>query len=146
LTVEAALGGGVVLATRDGCYRDLASVHGTYRKVAETLPAIELIGRTLADLGIASAEWLLDRPVSNSGRLRQLLLATAATHGWLWTVDLVDSPDRDLSHGETLIATADSAILDRNGPFANLARWVVERHVAGAWVVSLADGSGSGST
>ncbi|HZW33158.1 MAG TPA: DUF434 domain-containing protein, partial [Isosphaeraceae bacterium] len=39
-TLEAGLGGGVVLHCRDGTYRDLAGVHGTYRRVAETLPAL----------------------------------------------------------------------------------------------------------
>ena len=34
-SIEAALSGGVVHA-RDGCYRDMASMHGSYRKVAET--------------------------------------------------------------------------------------------------------------
>ena len=33
ITVEAAMSGGVILKGRDGCFRDLASVHGTYRKV-----------------------------------------------------------------------------------------------------------------
>ncbi len=42
LTLESALGGGVVLGGRDSCYRDLASVHGTYRRVEETRPALEL--------------------------------------------------------------------------------------------------------
>ena len=46
-TVEAALGGGIVLGCRDGTFRDIAGVHGTYRKVAETMPALELIGRGL---------------------------------------------------------------------------------------------------
>src|SRR6266404_1471952 len=36
LTLESALGGGVMLVGRDGCYRDMASVHGTYRRVEET--------------------------------------------------------------------------------------------------------------
>ena len=35
-TIEAALAGGVILAARDGAYRDMASMHGSYRKVAET--------------------------------------------------------------------------------------------------------------
>ena len=37
-TVEAALAGGVILVGRDGCYRDMASMHGSYRKVSETRP------------------------------------------------------------------------------------------------------------
>jgi hypothetical protein len=39
ITLEAALSGGVVLCCRDNCLRDLASVHGTYRSVEETVTA-----------------------------------------------------------------------------------------------------------
>ena len=66
-TIEAALAAGVVLAARDGTYRDMASMHGSYRKVAETRPALKLLGQTMAALGVREAFWLLDRPVSNSG-------------------------------------------------------------------------------
>ena len=41
ITVEAALSGGLIFQGRDGCLRDLASIHGTYRKVEETVPALE---------------------------------------------------------------------------------------------------------
>ena len=70
-TVEAALGGGIVLGCRDGTFRDIAGVHGTYRKVAETMPALELIGARLWQLEVSQAGWLFDRPVSNSGRIRR---------------------------------------------------------------------------
>src|SRR5690606_36397710 len=36
ITIESALAGGVVLVGRDGAYRDLARVHGSYRRVADT--------------------------------------------------------------------------------------------------------------
>src|SRR6478609_1672569 len=49
LTLESALGGGVVLGGRDGCYRDMASVHGTYRRVEETRPALELAARWISE-------------------------------------------------------------------------------------------------
>ena len=74
-TIEAALAGGVVLLARDACYRDLASMHGSYRKVAETLPALQLIGEYLNTHGIDRTVWLLDSPVSNSGRLKGLMQA-----------------------------------------------------------------------
>ena len=38
-------GGAVVLACRDETYRDIAGLHGTYRRVDETTPAIALWGR-----------------------------------------------------------------------------------------------------
>src|SRR5438132_5334408 len=73
-TVEAALAGGVILLARDGAYRDIASMHGSFRKVEETMPALELVGEVLAELGVAQATWYLDSPVSNSGRLKQMIL------------------------------------------------------------------------
>ncbi|MCB9780072.1 MAG: DUF434 domain-containing protein [Alphaproteobacteria bacterium] len=65
ITIEAALSGGVLLRGRDGWLRDLASVHGSYRRVEETEEALD---RLVAALGDAQVTWILDRPVSNSGR------------------------------------------------------------------------------
>lgn len=141
-TVEAALAGGVVLHARDECFRDMASMHGSYRKVAETIPAIELIGGVIAESGIQRCRWLLDRPVSNSGRLKAILLDVAGRAGWNWNVELVQNPDHDLAECGELIATADSAILDRCIRWWNLARCVVAR-IPDAWIVGLAT-SGSG--
>ena len=43
ITLESALGGGVLLRCRDGCLRDMASLHGTYRIVDETDPALDAL-------------------------------------------------------------------------------------------------------
>ena len=136
-TIEAALAGGVLLIGRDGCMRDLASMHGSWRKVEETAAAIRLIGRELEVSGIGDVRWLLDSPVSNSGRLRGEILRAAAEHGWSWQADLVLSPDKLLGESAELIATADSAILDRPVRWINLARTVVEHHIPGAWIIDL---------
>src|SRR5437879_4448811 len=50
ITMEAALSGGVLIHCRDGCIRDLSSVHGSYRSVNETNQAISLIGAALEEL------------------------------------------------------------------------------------------------
>jgi len=130
-TVEAALAGGVLLIGRDGALRDMASVHGTFRTVTETLPAIVLIGELLQRIGVARAVWYLDSPVSNSGRLKTLLRETAESRGWPWEVELVPSPDRVLklaAREETpaIVASSDSVILDGCGPWVDLPRSVVE--------------------
>lgn len=137
LTVEAALGGGVVLAARDGTFRDMAAMSGHYRRVNQTVPALERIGAYLAARRCRSVHWLLDRPVSNSGRLKKLIEATAAERGWPWEVELAASPDRALADAGGLIATADSVVLDRCRRWINLARQVVEGHVPEAWIVDL---------
>ena len=139
-TIEAALAGGVILAGRDGTYRDMASMHGSYRSVAETRPALELIGRTLADLGVSKCRWFLDRPVSNSGRLKALIEELAAARGWRWQVELVADPDGLLSASDEIIATADSVILDRARAWFNLARTVVSGHIPAARLVEMAAG------
>ncbi|MBL7215775.1 MAG: DUF434 domain-containing protein [Phycisphaerae bacterium] len=126
ITVEAALGGGVLFIARDGCVRDLASIHGTYRKVAETLPAIEIIAEALNKLQVRDVTWFLDKPVSNSGRLKQLIGQYAAEKGLKWTVELVQNPDKDLIESDSIIASSDSVVLDNCNQWFNLAGFIVD--------------------
>ena len=95
ITVESAMSGGVVLIGRDGCCRDLASLHGTYRKVEETVPAVALIAEHVVALGVQRVDGYLDKPVSNSGRLKVLMADLLEARGWLdlFNIELVDSPD-----------------------------------------------------
>jgi hypothetical protein len=138
-TIEAALAGGVILLGRDGACRDMASMHGSYRKVAETVPALEILGQVTQHLGVANCLWYLDRPVSNSGRLKKIVEAVAARHGWNWQVELVPNPDALLIVGHEIVATADSAVLDRCASWFNLARESIARHVPRANLVKLYD-------
>lgn len=124
-TVEVALGGGVVLAARDGTCRDIAGVHGTYRNVEETRPAIDLVGQTLHALAPAQCVWLLDSPVGNSGRLKGILTEIAASNGWAWKIELVQNPDPVLIATNAIVATADSVILDRCQRWLNLVPQVI---------------------
>ncbi|MBN2295831.1 MAG: DUF434 domain-containing protein [Pirellulales bacterium] len=140
-TVEAALAEGVILAGRDGCYRDMASMHGNYRKVAETLPALELIGLTIAGQSFRECVWFLDSPVSNSGRLAGIIREVAAANDWTWRVELVTDPDPILSECRQAVATADSLILDNCRSWWNLAKKVIEDRVSSVFLVDLAENS-----
>jgi hypothetical protein len=136
-TVEAALGGGVILAARDGTFRDMASMHGTYRKVAETAPALLILGRMLRQCRVAPCVWYLDRPVSNSGRLKKIMEETAARFGWPWRVELAPNPDALLSVTPEVVVSADSVILDRCSAWWNLAAVAIRREAPRAWIVDL---------
>jgi hypothetical protein len=132
-TIETALGGGVIFRCRDGCVRDIASVHGTWRKVAETIPALENIGEALHAMRIGRIRWLLDSPVSNSARLAAVMRGIAQQHGWSWEVSLDPSPDAVLIASLDVIATADSAVLDRTaGKSFDLASHVLEKLMEGS--------------
>jgi hypothetical protein len=146
-SVEAALGGAVVLLARDGSLRDIAGVHGTYRRVEETLPALQKVGAYLRERNVARCVWYLDAPVSNSGRLKAIIETTAREAGWDWSVEVVPNPDADLSAAQdTIVATADGVILDRCGRWVSLAREVVRTAVPDAKVVDLRDAAGSTDT
>lgn len=137
MVLEAALGGGVVLVGRDGCCRDVLGIHGSYHRVQETAPALQLIGDLTRDCGVTACRWFLDKPVSNSGRLRALILDTAAKAGWNWQVELEMNPDNVLANSSAVVTTADSVILDQCQRWANVAREVITRRIPQARVVDL---------
>jgi len=137
ITIEAAMSGGVIFRGRDGCYRDLASIHGTYRKVTETIPAVELIGQFLKETGVASALWLLDRPVSNSGRLKTLIGELARKNGWGWQIELALSPDTELIKTDLTVATSDSVVLDGSKRWTNLAAEIITQRLPSATIIDL---------
>jgi hypothetical protein len=111
-TIESNLGEGILLKGKDGVIRDMASVHGTYRLLRDTSRAIELIGKKLEELNVSKSIWYLDQPVSNSGKLKQLLLKIAKKNKWNWEIILVPNPDEILIKLKKIILTGDSQILD----------------------------------
>jgi hypothetical protein len=137
ITMEAALSGGVLVICRDDCIRDLASVHGSYRSVLETERAICLIGEALADLRPESVEWLLDRPVSNSGRLAQRISDLALMRRWAWTVKTVFNPDAEILCAEGVAVTSDSMILDQADAWINLNDYLIRKYLPQSWLIDL---------
>ncbi|HEU5236539.1 MAG TPA: DUF434 domain-containing protein [Pyrinomonadaceae bacterium] len=137
ITIEAALSGGVLFRCRDGCVRDLSSVHGSYRSVNETTGAILLVGESLATLRVDSVDWILDRPVSNSGRLAKLLRDTAGQNGWPWTVATSFNPDREIVSATKIVITADGPLLDQIHRWTNFNRHLIENRLDGAWLIDL---------
>ncbi len=135
ITIESALAGAVILGGRDRTCRDLASVHGSYRTMAETIPALEMIGGELESLGVGDILWYLDSPVSNSGRLRSKMLHLASDRGWPWSVELAFNPDKLLLASDRIVVTSDSVILDGCAAWTNLARHIIGKSVPNAWVI-----------
>jgi len=137
ITVEAAMSGGVIFKGRDGCYRDLAGIHGTYRKVTETIPAVQLIGEFLKEIGVDKALWLFDSPVSNSGRLKTLIRELAEKNRWDWEIRLSISPDAELKKTDAVVASSDSVVLDDCKSWVNLATEIISQRLSAARVIDL---------
>jgi hypothetical protein len=135
--VETALGGGVILIGRDGCCRDVAGVYARYHKVVETVPALQAIGRFTSACAVSKCHWLLDSPVDNCGRLKEIIQRVGTEEGWPWEIELVTNPDRVLSTADQIVASADHAILDRCQRWFNLAREVITQQMPQAKVMHL---------
>jgi len=133
--LESALAGGIVILGRDGCCRDIAGIHRRYRKMTETVSALRMVGETAAAWGVTCCRWWLDKPVSNSGRLRTLILDTAAEAAWKMEAELTFSPDHVLSHTDQVIATSDGIVLDRCQHWVNLVRRIIAERISQARLV-----------
>ena len=137
ITTEAAISGAPIFRCCDHTYRDLASVHGTYRKVEETIPAIKIIAQTLQELKVSHARFLFDRPVSNSGRLKILMQQFAEQNNLPWQIELSQNPDKDLIAAKEIVATADSNILDHCTRWTNLTACIIVKLKKTPWLIDL---------
>jgi len=136
ITLEVALSGSLLLVGMDGTVRDLAGLRGTYRVVDKTVKAVELLLSRLETLGVKKALFYLDQQVSNSGRLRALLLEKAAGRAVEVQAELHPSVDGLLFRMENVV-TSDAIILDKCKSWYNLNRSLIEQAIPEAWVLQL---------
>lgn len=137
ISVEAALSGALLFLGRDGCLRDIASIHGSYRSVNQTEAAIELIGEALAELEPDSVHWYLDQPISNSGRLKVKLLEKAEEKNWPWQAELAYNPDHVIAAADAVALSGDSWVIDNSKHWFNFLVYLIERHLKSATVIDL---------
>jgi hypothetical protein len=137
ITLEAALSSGPLFIGVDECIRDLSSVHGSYRSVEETERAIDMVGKALQSLGASSVMWLLDRPVSNSGRLATRIAEIVLQRGWPWRVEAVLNPDGMIVSSTAVAITSDSSILNRVERWTDLKTYLLATEIPNAWMIDL---------
>ena len=139
ITTECALSNAPLFIGLDGCMRDIASIHSTYRKVEETIPALELIGKVIEELEIKETIWVLDSPISNSGRLKKVMEDLAEEKKWNWKVKLEKHADKsivELSQNSTyIVASCDAWITINASKWINLCRFIIENYIPDAWVL-----------
>lgn len=142
ITLEAALAGAPVFRGRDGTLRDIASVHGNWRRVATTDAALRALAAALVRCNSGEVRWLLDRPVSRSAELADAITALGEQLGQSWRCELVFDPDGALAVSHDVIATSDAGILDRCGAWIDLVSLALAHDVPDAWCLDLRETSG----
>ena len=129
ILLENALSQAYIFKSQDDAYRDISGVHGSYKRVVQTEKAIILVGEILRSLEVKSVHWYFDTPISNSGRLKTMLLEIAEKQKFDWQVTLVNNPDIVLAKSEAIIISSDAWILDECKQWFNLAALIIEEYL-----------------
>lgn len=123
--LEVAFSGSVLLRCMDGAIRDLVGLRGTYRLIDKTDLAISAVRKVLVRNGVAKAEFYLDAPVSNSGRLKTRIAELFEDSGVELEFHVITDVDRVLMTKPCVI-TGDAIILDHCASWYNLMRDAIE--------------------
>ena len=113
ITVESALAGRPLIAATDGMIRDVAGISHRYHISSLTREAIDSTVLLLKVYPPRETLFLLDAPIRQSGELAALLRVGLKKLGLPGDAQTVKVPEADLVDPHAVVATSDSAVLDR---------------------------------
>ncbi len=125
---------------RDGALRDLGGVHGSWRRVDETEFVLVALATLLRDAEVARVRFFIDRPVSNSGRLRALIeeVFQRIAPALPMDLELVPSADPSLREAhDAIIASADGWVIDGSTRWIDLPSLLLESLAMTPWLIDL---------
>lgn len=126
--LEIAFSESMLFKCMDGTIRDLAGLHGTYRLIPQTDSAVTALVQTLEELKPQKAVIYLDKPVSNSGRLKQRIFELSEHISFEIEVQ-IENPVDALIKTKPLIASADAIVLDECENWFNLTKCVIDKKI-----------------
>lgn len=135
ITLEVALSGSPVFRSLDGTIRDLAGLRGNYRIIDKTEKAIHLIYQWLVLKEIHEAFFYFDSPVSNSGRLANMVREMAELYELQVQTYVIPDVDITLEKKNNVISS-DAIILNRCFSWLNMNQEIIEK-INEVWEVSL---------
>ena len=127
ITLEVLLSDSLLFTCMDGTIRDLAALRGTYKLIPETAEAVRRSLDRLQEASVRKVNFLLDEPVSNSGRRKSFIAETAESkHCFDLDIRILRDVDRTL-YGKERVITSDSIILDHCKSWTNLTSECLKR-------------------
>ncbi|QIY91023.1 DUF434 domain-containing protein [Chryseobacterium gallinarum] len=126
ILLESLFSGAYIFEGADGCFRDLSGVHGTYKRVNQTMSAMDAVALFFRKNQLKKLVWIFDQPVSNSGRIKQLILDFAVENNLNWEAELQYNPDKFLAESSEIIISSDAWILDHCKKWFNLIGYLIE--------------------
>lgn len=126
ILLESLLSEAYIFEGVDGCFRDLSGVFGTYKRVNQTFASIEWVTTFFKKAKVEKLVWVFDKPVSNSGRIKQIILDFAIENHLNWEVELEFNPDKFLVENAEITVSSDAWILDHCRNWFNLVGYLID--------------------
>jgi len=127
ITVEATLAGRPLVLGDDGFVRDISGLSGNFRKSQKTGGALQRIFDVLKQGKPQHTLFLFDAPISMSGKLAQEVRERLQNKNLAGDAMAVPVPERILLGFPGVVATSDTAIIDRSQEVLDLAGYLVKK-------------------
>jgi len=127
ITIESGLSGRSLVLADDGFVRDISGLSGNFKKTELTEKALQLIVTFLKKWRPRHTLFLFDAPISKSGILAQELRALLKKESLPGDALAVKVPEKILIGFPGVIATSDTAIIDRSKRVVDLAGKIIRQ-------------------
>jgi hypothetical protein len=140
ITVEAGLSGRPLILADDGFVRDISGLSASFKKTEVTDQALRLIVAFLKKWRPRHTLFLFDAPISKSGILAQELRALLKREGLPGDALAMKVPEKTLIGFKGVVATSDTAIIDRSKRVIDLAGDIIRTKIGSKSLLKLKRG------
>lgn len=137
ITVEAALAGRPLVSSNDGFIRDISGLSGNFRKTTLTDQAVSSVLDVLKRARPLHTLFLFDAPISKSGLLAYEVREHLKVRGLSGDALAIHVPEKVLFEFSGIVATSDTAIIDRSGAVFDLAGSIIRNRIRAGSLVTL---------
>ncbi len=127
ITIEAGISGRPIVLADDGFFRDISGVSGSFKMTETTEKAIQLVIVALEKMKPKHTLFLLDAPISKSGELAEAIRNLLINEKIPGDAQAVKVPENILMRFSGVVATSDTAIIDRCNKVLDLAEHVLRK-------------------
>jgi hypothetical protein len=127
ITVEAGLSGRPLVLADDGFIRDISRVSGAFKTTEITESALRSILEVLKAAKPCRILFLFDAPISRSGELAREVRCRLAAEGLAGDALAVPVPEKILDGFPGVVATSDTAVIDRSPKVVDLAGYTLKK-------------------
>ena len=137
ITVEGAFAGRPLVSSNDGFMRDISGLSGNFRKTNLTDEAIRLVLDVLRKVRPLHSLFLFDAPISKSGLLAYEVREQLRKEGLHGDALAIKVPEKVLLEFSGIVATSDTAIIDRSEAVFDLAGSIIKKPIRAGSLVTL---------